>query len=64
MPMPSMSNSSAASSGTGDQSNSAAFNGGNVNFGTASGIAASGTPNLLVVGLFVIGAIWLFKRKK
>lgn len=58
--MPSMSNSSAASSGTGDQANNAAFNGGNVNFGMASG----GNSNLLLLGLLAVGAVWLFTKKK
>lgn len=58
--MPSMSNSSAASSGTGQQSNNAAFNGGNVNFGMGSG--SGGSSNMILFGLLALGALWLLKK--
>jgi len=60
--MPSMSNSSAASSGTGDQANNAAFNGGNVSFGVGSG--SGGSSNMLLLGLLAVGAFWLLTKKK
>jgi hypothetical protein len=56
-----MSNSSAASSGTGDQANNAAFQGGNINFGMGSG--AGGSSNLILMGLLALGAFWLLKKK-
>ncbi|WP_338255027.1 hypothetical protein [Shewanella sp. M-Br] len=56
-----MSNSSAASSGTGDQLNNAAFQGGNVNFGIGSG---SGGNLWLILGAAAIAAYFLLKKKK
>jgi len=55
-----MSNSSAASSGTGDQQNNAAFMGGNVNFGAGSG---SGGNLWLILGAAAIAAYFLLKKK-
>ncbi|WP_041421659.1 hypothetical protein [Shewanella sediminis] len=60
--MPSMSNSSAASSGTGDQANNASFTGGNVDFGMGSG--AGGNSNMILFGLLALGALWLLTQKK
>ena len=57
--MPSMSNSSAASSGTGDQANNAAFMGGNVNFGAGSGL---GSSLWLILGAAAIAAYLLLKK--
>ncbi|QBF81265.1 hypothetical protein EXU30_00070 [Shewanella maritima] len=62
MTMPNMSNSSAASSGTGDQANNAAFQGGNVNFGAGS--AAKGISPWAIVILCVIAAVVLMKSPK
>ncbi|MCS6154235.1 hypothetical protein G3465_15180 [Shewanella baltica] len=55
-----LSNSSAASSGTGDQLNNAAFQGGNVNFGAGSG---SGANLWLILGAAAIAAYLLLKKK-
>ncbi|MGI2072634.1 hypothetical protein [Shewanella baltica] len=55
-----MSNSSAASSGTGDQANNAAFMGGNVNFGAGSG---TGSSLWLILGAAAIAAYLLLKKK-
>ncbi|WP_415641178.1 hypothetical protein [Shewanella violacea] len=54
-----MSNSSAASSGTGDQTNQAAFQGGNVTFGMGSGNKGI-SPWLLIGGALL--ALYLIKR--
>ncbi|WP_175427355.1 hypothetical protein [Shewanella colwelliana] len=62
MTMPSMSNSSAASSGTGDQANNAAFQGGNVNFGAGS--TAKGIPTWPLLILCVIALAVLMKKPK
>ena len=56
--MPSMSNSSAASSGTGDQTNQAAFQGGSVSFGMGSGQGIN--PWLLIGGALL--ALYLIKK--
>lgn len=58
--MPSMSNSSAASSGTGDQANNAAFQGGNINFGAGSG---SGGNLWLIIGAAAVAAYFIMKKK-
>jgi hypothetical protein len=58
--MPSMSNSSAASSGTGDQANNAAFMGGNVNFGAGSG---AGGSLWLILGAAAVAAYLILKKK-
>lgn len=55
-----MSNSSAASSGTGDQLNNAAFQGGNVSFGIGSG---SGVNTWLILGIAAVAAYLLIKKK-
>ncbi|WP_246028436.1 hypothetical protein [Shewanella atlantica] len=54
-----MSNSSAASSGTGDQANNAAFQGGNINFGAGSG---SGGNLWLILGAAAIAAYFIMKK--
>jgi hypothetical protein len=58
--MPSMSNSSAASSGTGDQANNAAFMGGNVDFGAGSG---TGGSLWLILGAAAVAAYLILKKK-
>ncbi|WP_374919322.1 hypothetical protein [Shewanella seohaensis] len=55
-----MSNSSAASSGTGDQLNNAAFQGGNVSFGIGSG---GGVNTWLILGVAAV-AVYLLTKKK
>ena len=63
MTMPSMSNSSAASSGTGDQSQGGnAFHGGSVNFGAGS--TAKGVPTWALLILCTIVAAVLLKKPK
>lgn len=52
----SASNSSAASSGTGDQSASIGFQGGSVNFGS------SNNNQLLILGAVALVALFLFKK--
>jgi hypothetical protein len=58
--MPGMSNSSAASAGTGDQANNAAFMGGNVNFGAGSG---AGGSLWLILGAAAVAAYLILKKK-
>ncbi|MDR8523844.1 hypothetical protein [Shewanella fidelis] len=50
-----LSNSSAASSGTGDQANNAAFTGGSINFGS------NGVSPWLLLGLAVLAVVVLKK---
>ncbi|NKF52789.1 hypothetical protein G3R49_19720 [Shewanella sp. WXL01] len=60
MSIPNMSNSSAASSGTGDQANNAAFQGGSVNFGAGSG---TGSNLWLIIGVAAVAAYLVLKKK-
>lgn len=52
----SASNSSAASSGTGDQKSNIGFQGGSINFGS------SNNNQLMIIGAIAIAAILLFKK--
>ncbi|RZD19844.1 hypothetical protein [Pseudoalteromonas sp. MEBiC 03485] len=52
----SASNSSAASSGTGDQKANIGFQGGSINFGS------SNNNQLMIIGAIAIAAILLFKK--
>lgn len=54
----SASNSSAASSGTGDQKSNIGFQGGSVNFGS------SNNNQIIILGAIVIAALILLKKKK
>ncbi|MEI8606654.1 hypothetical protein [Pseudoalteromonas sp. B160] len=51
-----MSNSSAASSGTGDQSANIGFQGGAINFGS------NNNNQLLILGAIALAALFLFKK--
>ncbi|MBU76120.1 MAG: hypothetical protein CMK63_03900 [Pseudoalteromonadaceae bacterium] len=51
-----MSNSSAASSGTGDQAANVGFQGGNINFGS------SNNNQLLIIGAVALFALYLLKK--
>lgn len=64
MTMPNMSNSSAASSGTGDQSLDAAFQGGSVNFGAGSTANGISPVMLLGAGALLLAGLWLFSKRK
>lgn len=61
MTMPSMSNSSAASSGTGKQTNNAAFQGGSVNFG--AGTTGTGINSWVIIGGAALLVLYLLKKK-
>lgn len=61
MPIPSMSNSSASGSGTGDQSQGGnVFQGGSVNF--AAGSSAGINPVFILVTAVVV--VWLITKRK
>ncbi|MBB1322121.1 hypothetical protein [Shewanella sp. SR43-8] len=55
-----LSNSSAASSGTGDQVNNAAFQGGNVSFGMGSG---GGANSWLLIAALAVAVLIILKKK-
>ncbi len=62
MTMPNMSNSSAASSGTGDQTTAGnVFNGGSVNFGAAS---SSGLSPVMWMAVAAVAVLWIISNKK